>query len=258
MNYFVWNADPVALILGPLQVHWYGIFFSSGLLAGLFVVRWLYSRESICLDAVDPLFIYAVVGIVLGARLGHCLFYDPGYYIANPLKIIAVWEGGLASHGGAMGALAAVWFYHLRWELPYLWILDRLAVATGVTAFCIRVGNFFNSEITGEPTHLPWAVIFKRVDTLPRHPAQLYEALAYLLIFAFMVGAYLKTDMRERAGALLGLLLTLVFVSRFAIEYVKTPQAFYSLPFPLSMGQALSLPFIIGGIFLLAARRKGA
>ena len=256
MDYFVWNADPVALVLGPLKIHWYGVLFASGLLAGLFIVRWIYARESISLDAVDPLFIYMVAGIVVGARLGHCLFYDPGYYIANPTKLIAVWEGGLASHGGAMGALVAVWFYHFKWELPYLWILDRLAVATGLAACSIRLGNFFNSEIIGEATLVPWAVIFQRVDALPRHPTQLYEAIAYILIFVIVLWAYLKTALDEHPGGLLGLLLSLVFCARFAIEYLKTPQSEYALPFPLTMGQALSIPFIIGGLFLLLGHRQ--
>ena len=174
-----------------------------------------------------------MVGTVVGARLGHCLLYEPEYYLRHPLEILAVWRGGLASHGGVLGIALAVWLFARRTGREVLWLLDRVAVAAPAAAACIRVGNFFNSEIVGRPSSVPWAVVFARVDPLPRHPAMLYEAAAYLVIFAAMVWLERHTELRDRAGALTGMVLVLVFAFRFAIEFLKEPQEAFEAGLPL-------------------------
>jgi len=256
MQHFIWNADPILVSFGPLQVHWYGVLFAAAILLGLELMKWIYRLENKDEKSIDPLFLYAVIGIVVGARLGHCLFYDPDYYLAHPLKIFAVWEGGLASHGGGLGVLIALYYGCKRYKVDFLWLIDRLVIPTALFGFFVRMGNFMNSEILGKPSEVPWAVIFERVDTLPRHPAQLYEAFSYLLIFFVLLFIYKKNYKRLQKGFLFGLFLTLVFTARFLIEYVKVRQADYSLGIDLSTGQLLSIPFLIVGVTLIVYSYK--
>ncbi len=193
-----------------------------------------------------------VVGTIIGARLVHCLFYDPHYYLSHPVEILEVWKGGLASHGGAAGIFIALWLYCRRHpDQPYLWLLDRITVATALGAAFIRVGNFFNSEILGTPSSLPWAVVFAREDAIPRHPAQLYEAAAYLLIFVGLLLIYHRLQARTPHGLLLGLFLAAGFIARFLIEFVKQRQAAYEQHFAISVGQWLSIPFVLVGMALV-------
>ena len=180
----VWNIDPVLLHLGQLQIRWYGLLFAFGILVAYRAGIWSFEQAGGSREEASRLLGYVVLGTVVGARLGHCLLYEPGYYHEHPLQILAVWRGGLASHGGALGIALAVWLFARRTGRNVLWLLDRVAVAAPVAGACIRVGNFFNSEIVGRPSSVPWAVVFARVDPYPRHPAMLYEALAYLTIFA--------------------------------------------------------------------------
>lgn len=249
MSYFVWNADPVLIDFGIVQVRWYGLLFAAAFLLGFNIMKWIYLREGKKVENLDSLFIYLVIGTIVGARLGHCFFYNPAYYISNPLKLIAVWEGGLASHGGGIGILTALYFYQRKFSESYQELLDRLAIPTALGGMFIRTANFFNSEILGIPTTAPLGVIFKRVDMIPRHPAQLYEAFSYGLIFLFLFFLYKKTGEKLINGTLFGLFLVLIFCARFMVEFVKTKQAFYSSDFFLSTGQALSIPFILIGIF---------
>src|SRR5882724_3136534 len=172
----VWNVDPVLLHIGPLQLRWYGLLFAAGILAAYRAGVWSFERAGGSREEASRLLGYVVAGTVIGARLGHCLLYEPGYYLHHPLAILAVWRGGLASHGGVLGIAVAVALFARRHGRPILWLLDRVAVAAPIAAACIRVGNFFNSEIIGRPSRVPWAVVFTRVDALPRHPAMLYEA----------------------------------------------------------------------------------
>jgi phosphatidylglycerol:prolipoprotein diacylglycerol transferase len=174
----LWNIDPVLLHLGPLELRWYGLLFAGGILAAYQVGIWSFERAGGSREETNRLLGYVIVGTVVGARLGHCLLYEPAYYLRHPLEILAVWRGGLASHGGAVGIVLAVWLFARRTGRDLLWLLDRVAVAAPVAAACIRVGNFFNSEIVGRPSGVPWAVVFVRLDPLPRHPAMLYEAAA--------------------------------------------------------------------------------
>ncbi len=208
----------------------------------------VFIAENVSLAILDSLLISAIIGIVVGARLGHCLFYDPDYYLANPLKILAIWEGGLASHGGGVGVLVAVLYHAKRYQLDKLWLLDRLAISTAIFAVFVRLANFVNSEILGTPTSLPWAIVFQRVDYIPRHPVQLYEAICYLVIFALLWTLYRRGHAAKSPGALLGIFLFLTFSARFVIEFAKQKQAAFTTESMLSMGQLLSIPFLLIGL----------
>ncbi|WP_409928971.1 prolipoprotein diacylglyceryl transferase [Shewanella sp. KCT] len=243
--------DPVLVSFMGLTIHWYGVLFASAIFAGFQVMKRIYVREGLDVESLDNLLIYCVIGIVVGARLAHVLFYDPSYYFAHPAKILAIWEGGLASHGGGLGAILALYYYHRKMKLPFLFLLDRLAIATAIFGFFVRMANFVNSEILGVPSDKPWAIVFERVDMLPRHPAQLYEALAYLSIFIALWVIYKTTEMKQKQGALFGLFLVWVFSARFAIEFVKVKQAAYAQDWTMSAGQMLSIPFLLVGVFLL-------
>lgn len=247
----IWNADPVLFAFAGLKIHWYGALFATAIIAGLQLMKWIYAREHQPIEALDSLLTYAVIGIIIGARLGHCLFYDPGFYLSNPLKILAIWEGGLASHGGGLGVIIASYFYAKKHQVNYLWLLDKLAIATALFGFFVRMGNFVNSEIVGTVTHVPWAVIFSRLDELPRHPVQLYEALSYLTIFVILVSLYRKSHNSKSSGGILGVFLCLVFTARFLLEFIKQKQAAYTSELLLSTGQMLSIPFLLVGIALV-------
>ncbi|WP_425424909.1 prolipoprotein diacylglyceryl transferase [Shewanella insulae] len=243
--------DPVLVSFMGLTIHWYGVLFATAIFAGFQVMKSIYVREGLDVESLDNLLIYCVIGIVVGARLAHVLFYDPSYYFAHPAKILAIWEGGLASHGGGLGAILALYYYHRKMKLPFLFLLDRLAIATAIFGFFVRMANFVNSEILGVPSDKPWAIVFERVDMLPRHPAQLYEALAYLAIFIALWIIYKTTEMKQKQGALFGLFLVWVFSARFLIEFVKVKQAAYAQDWTMSAGQMLSIPFLLVGAFLL-------
>jgi phosphatidylglycerol:prolipoprotein diacylglycerol transferase len=249
----VWNVDPVLLHLGPLQLRWYGMLFAAGILAAYRAGVWSFERAGGSREEASRLLGYVVTGTVVGARLGHCLLYQPGFYLSHPLEILEVWHGGLASHGGVLGIVIAVWVFARRSGRDMLWLLDRVAVAAPVAAACIRIGNLFNSEIVGRPSAVPWAVVFARLDPYPRHPAMLYEAVAYLVIFAAMLSLERHTKLRERPGALAGIVLVLVFGFRFAIEFLKEPQEAFEAALPLDMGQLLSVPAVLLGLWLLGA-----
>jgi prolipoprotein diacylglyceryl transferase len=251
LEHLIWNIDPVLISFGALQIHWYGVLFASAILAGLQVMKWIYKIENIELDSLDTLLGYVVFGIIIGARLGHCFFYDPDYYFSHPIKILAIWEGGLASHGGGLGVILAIAVYVRKYSFSYLWLLDRLAIGTALFAVFVRFANFINSEILGITSNVPWAIIFSRIDNFPRHPAQLYEAIAYLLIFFILIILYKKYKSYVPKGLLLGTFLTLAFTARFLIESVKQKQAAYSSEFILNTGQMLSIPFFIAGIVLI-------
>jgi len=251
MEHFVWDANPVALSFGPLHVYWYGVLFATAIISGLKFMEWVYKTEKKDTAQIEPLFLYIVVGIVVGARLGHCFFYEPDYYLAHPLEIIAVWKGGLASHGGGLGAILAILWYKKKHGLDVMWLLDRLMIPTAFFGFLVRMGNFMNSEILGKPTESSFGIIFARIDMIPRHPAQLYEAVSYLLITFILLAIYLKSKEKLQSGLLFGIFLTLVFTARFLVEFVKERQADYSLGIDLTTGQLLSIPFLLLGIYFI-------
>lgn len=209
------------------------------------------------MDDLNDLVWFMILGTVLGARLGHCLFYNPEYYLSNPLEIIKVWKGGLASHGAAIGILTSIYFYSKkRTNQSFLWVMDRVVITVALAAFFIRMGNLFNSEIIGYPTDLPWGFIFTSVDNVPRHPAQLYEALFYLCSFVIIFYQYKKHDGKFKDGYLFGIFLILIFGFRIFVEYFKENQTYFEEGMILNMGQLLSIPLVVAGIYLLYNAKK--
>jgi len=257
MEHFVWSLNPVALSFGGLHIYWYGIFFAVAILAGLEFMKWVYKLEGKDEAMLDSMLLYIVIGIVVGARLGHCLFYDPAFYLSHPLKIFAIWEGGLASHGGGLGVIFALYLYVKKYKLNYLWLLDRIAIPTALFGFFVRMGNLMNSEIVGHETQVPWAIVFTKIDMLPRHPTQLYEAFSYLILFFILTFIYKTKRKKLSNGFLFGLFLVVLFSARFLIEFVKEKQAAYSADLIFTTGQMLSIPFLIlGGVLIVLSLRK--
>lgn len=221
------------------------------------MMKWIFEREGKDASIVDDGMVYLLVGAVVGARLMHCFAYEPDFYLSHPIEILKVWKGGLASHGGLLGVLIASWIFTKKHHLSYIWLLSRIAIPSALVASFIRLGNFFNSEIVGIPTDKPWAIVFSRIDLYPRHPVQLYESLAYFVIFILLWQLYLRLKPSLVTKLFPGLFLVLVFTIRFFLEYVKTRQADYQWDIPLSTGQVLSIPFIIWGIvWMMTALRS--
>ncbi|MDD3124872.1 MAG: prolipoprotein diacylglyceryl transferase [Candidatus Kapabacteria bacterium] len=246
----LWNPSP--RIFDALPIRWYGLLFAVGFIGAYQVLSRIFQRDGVSQKILDSLVFYMIIATVIGARLGHCLFYEPDVYLADPISILKVWEGGLASHGAAIGILVATILFVMKHrEFPFLWLADRLCVAIPFTAMCVRIGNFINSEILGAPCDLPWAVIFSAKDMLPRHPAQLYEGATYLVLFLLMLFLYFKKSDKLSSGFLTGIFLTVMFLMRFLIEYVKDVQVEFENSLILHMGQFLSLPFILLGIGLI-------
>lgn len=258
LNYVHWNIDPEIFSLGPLSIRWYGLLFASGFLIGYYIVERMFKYENENLKWLDSLFIYLIVATIIGARLGHVFFYGWDYYSQHPAEIIMVWHGGLASHGGAIGILIAMYLYSkFVTKRSMLWTLDRVVVPTALVAAMIRTGNLMNSEIYGVQTDLPWGFIFERNgEIVPKHPTQIYEALAYLLSFGILMYLYWKTNARKKQGLLLGAFFILIFTARFFIEFVKEDQEAFEATMTLNMGQWLSIPFVLLGIFLVVRALK--
>jgi len=256
MNYFVWDFSPEIFKIGSFGPRYYGLMFAIGFMVGYSITQKIFLREGRPEEDLSSLLFHIMVGTIVGARVGHCLFYEPEYYLSHPLEILFVWRGGLASHGGTIGVLLALWLYRRKHlDQGYIWLADRLAIGTAFTAACIRVGNFFNSEILGKPTDVPWAIIFAaNNDNIPRHPAMLYEAGAYLILFFIMLWMYWKTNAGEIRGRLIGLMLAWIFAARFVIEFFKENQVPFENGMPLNMGQLLSIPFVIIGILLYTGK----
>ena len=269
--YILWNPDLVMLHLGPITLRWYAMCWMVGLILAYFIVKRLYREQNIKEELFEPLFVYCFVGIIIGARLGHCLFYDPGYFLSSgkhiiemivPIRFLAdgSWRftgyEGLASHGGTLGLMLALWLYVKKSKLNLWTVLDNIAIATPVTAFFIRMGNLMNSEIIGKVTDVPWAFVFERVDMLPRHPGQLYEALAYALLLVIGWSLYRKYPQRVGTGYFFGLCLTYIFTARFFIEFTKEVQEAFEASLPLDMGQLLSIPFVILGVWCMCRVKR--
>ncbi|AUR48182.1 prolipoprotein diacylglyceryl transferase [Porphyromonas gingivalis TDC60] len=265
--FITWDFDPVLFTLFGHPIVWYGLLFALGLIIlGPWIEKKMWEHEKLDSKWFESLAVYVFVGTIVGARLGHVLFYDPAYYLANPAKIFVTWEGGLASHGGTIGIIIACWLYSRRvTRKSILWVLDRLAVPTGIVAAMIRLGNLTNSEIFGRSTTLPWGFRFIRSEEyrhlVPNmdmgcHPTQIYEALCYLAVFALCMWLYWKCDAARRySGLIVGVFLTGIFLSRFIIERIKIVQEPWELKLiesvGLNMGQLLSIPFVLAGIWLI-------
>lgn len=244
-----WDFSPTLFSIGPIEIRWYGLLFSIAFYSSYALMKYMLKLENKPTNKLDSLSIYLILGTVIGARIGHCFFYEPQYYLQNPLEIIAVWKGGLASHGGMLGVLIASWLFTKRnKEYGYIDTLDKLSIISSSSAVLIRLGNLFNSEIYGKPTGSDYGVIFKAVDDLPRHPTQVYESFAYLLIFILLLFLF-KNKTFKVPGKILGLFLVLTFSARFIIEYFKENQSLFENGMMLNMGQLLSIIPIVVGLY---------
>jgi phosphatidylglycerol---prolipoprotein diacylglyceryl transferase len=251
LGYVQWHVHPEIFRIGPFAVRWYGLLFVSSFIFGFFLLKRVWNREGYPIDSLDKLTMYMMVATIIGARLGHCLFYDPGYYLSHPFEIIKIWEGGLASHGAALGIIAGIYIFVRKYkEFRFLWVIDRVVLVVALSGFFIRTGNLMNSEIYGHISYLPWAFIFPD-EIVPRHPTQIYEALCYLLLFLFLVRFYYKNFPNFKEGTIFSIFLIVLFTIRFFIEFLKEPQVAFESNLPLNLGQLLSLPFIALGIILL-------
>lgn len=279
--YILWNPDVVAFSLGPIEVRWYSLCWCLGLFAVYQLMHYLYKEQKLGEEKFEPMFIYCFLGILIGARLGHCLFYEPEYFLPRPVEMLlpirkladGEWHftgyEGLASHGGTLGLMLALWLYCRKTKLNIMLVLDNVAIVTPICAFAIRMGNLMNSEIIGRPTDVPWAFVFERVDSLPRHPGQLYEALCYAIFFFIGWAIYRRSlksdiralygnagkrplfDIRVGSGFYFGLCIFLIFLSRIFIEFTKENQVDFESAMIFNMGQLLSVPFVLLGAYCM-------
>ena len=254
-----WNVNPVIIGFGPFELRWYSLLFISGFVLGWYIFKWFFTREGVSVKLLDPLLYTLLIGTIVGARLGHCLFYQPDYYLGSWegfWEIFMPWKGGLASHGGTLALLVAMWWFARHYgrknNFDFLWILDHLAIAVCFAATFIRLGNLFNSEIYGDVTSMPWGFIFDlRGETEPKHPTQLYEALSYFLLGVFQILMYKYRLDKLYRGFFIGTFFIGCFGMRFLIEFIKEPQVGFEQSMTLNMGQLLSIPFVLLGIGLL-------
>lgn len=259
LDFIVWNADPMLINIGPLHIRWYGLMFALGFWIGTNIVAKMFKHEGAPESWLSKLLLWTICATIIGARLGHVFFYEWDYYLAHPDKIIAFWEGGLASHGGTIAIIIAVFLFSwITTKRSPLWTFDRLVIPIALVGAMIRTGNLMNSEIFGHATDLPWGFMFVRsrewhalYEGVACHPTQIYEALAYLALFGLLMWMYWKKNAEERPGLIFGVFLTWLFTARFLIEFVKNPQVAFEQDMALNMGQLLSIPFILAGIALI-------
>ena len=267
--YIQWNVDPeIFSLFGFISIRYYSLLFFTGLALGYLLVKKYFVDENVPVDKLDQLALFIFIGTLLGARIGHCLFYEPEYFLKHPLEILLPFRDipgkgftftgfqGLASHGGAVGVLIAIIIFAKKSKTGLFWVLDRVAVAIPLTGACIRLGNLMNSEILGKPAQVSWAFVFNRVDGIPRHPAQLYEALLYLAIFALLVWMFPRHGKTRQQGFTFGVFLTLLFGVRIFVEFFKENQVGFEESLFINMGQILSIPFVIAGLVLIVMKFK--
>ncbi len=252
----VWNQSPEIFEIGGFAVRWYGLFFALSFFFGYLIMLRFFAKEDVPVKLLDELTTYMILGTIIGARLGHVFFYEPAWYIAHPLSILKVWEGGLASHGAGIGIVTSILIFSKVRNKPFLWVMDRIVIVVALAAFLIRMGNLMNSEIYGLPTTLPWGFMFLKSTTpsdglVPRHPTQIYEGLCYLASFFILLRYYYAKDGKPSPGFLFGLFLILIFGVRIVIEFIKEPQVGFEQDLYLNMGQMLSIPFVLAGVFLV-------
>lgn len=254
-----WHMNPEIFHIGSFSIRWYSLLFISGFFIGWFIFKWFFKREGVPEKLLDPLLYTLLIGTIVGARLGHCIFYEPEDYFGSWkgfLEIFMVWHGGLASHGGTIALILAMWWfsrhYGRRYGFDMLWLLDRLCITVCFAGALIRLGNLCNSEIYGDVTSLPWGFIFSlKNETEPKHPTQLYEALSYLILGFVLLWLYKNKLDKLKSGTLLGIFFIVLFGMRFLIEFIKETQVDFEKGMILNMGQLLSIPFILAGIVLL-------
>ncbi len=254
MNLFItWNVSPEIINIFGLSIRWYSLLFASAFIAGYYILKIYLKNIDNSTKMADSALIYTIIGTIVGARLGHCFFYEPEYYLANPLEVFKTWNGGLASHGAAIGILLSIWIFARKNKVGYIWSLDRIAPVIALSGLFIRLGNLMNSEIYGKPTNLPWAFKFVRDETsaIPRHPTQIYEALIYLASFLILHKIFRKYEKNLPNGVLISVFLILIFGTRFFVEFLKERQVEFENAMALDMGQWLSIPFTLIGIVSL-------
>jgi prolipoprotein diacylglyceryl transferase len=263
LDYIIWNADPVLFRIGNVVIRWYSVLLVLSFYISYLFVDHIFERENVSKTTMHSFGIFIIAGLLLGGRLVHCLFYEPEYYLKFPLDIIKPWRGelgngarfvgyrGMSGHGSVIGIILGIVINAVRTKTSIIWMIDRIAIFGPLIGFFVRIGNLFNSEILGTSSGLPWAFVFKRVDGIPRHPVQVYEAIAYLIIFIVSWEYYRRRGINAKSGAILGLVLVLVYSSRFILEFFKADQSRIESSMALNMGQVLSIPFIIIGLILL-------
>lgn len=249
---FLLIGSPSISTIGPIQPRWYGLMWVCAFASGYMIGAKMFRDADRSIEELDRLLIYVLVGTVIGARLGHVFFYEAEFYLRNPILIPQVWTGGLASHGAAIGIIIAMYLFAKRTKgVGFLWVADRVVPGVAIGGMFIRIGNFFNSEIIGIPTDLPWAVIFTRIDMLPRHPSMLYEAILCLVTLLILWRIYKKYDQSPPEGSLFATFLVLLFGGRFFLEFTKQTLADFLEGSLLDMGQLLSIPLVLIGIWIL-------
>jgi len=252
LNYIIWDISPEIFSVGPVTVRYYGLLWASSFMISYIIMKKIFLREGLTEELLDKFSMYIFIGTIAGARLGHVLFYQPGYYLSHPVEILQIWKGGLASHGGAIGILIAMYLSTKFLKRSYLWIADRIVIVVALSGFLIRMGNLMNSEIYGLPTQLPWGFVFVlNNETVPKHPTQIYEGGIALITFIFLMYAYFKTNLFKRQGFAFGLFMLIIFTDRLLIEFIKEKQVAFENNMPLDMGQILSIPFILAGAYLI-------
>lgn len=254
----VWDVNPTFFHIGKLDIRYYGVMWAVAFMIGIWYFYKFVKREGLPDKVSDSIFWYGTIATVLGARLGHCLFYEPEFFLAHPWQIFNLRGGGMASHGAAIGLLIGLWLFSRKNKLPYLWSLDRIMVPVAIGGAGVRIGNLLNSEIYGVQTDLPWGFIFVRAgETVPMHPTQIYEALCYIVVFLILIWLYFRRDAGvKHPGLMFGVGLVGIFLSRFFIEYVKNPQEAFESNMTLLMGQWLSVPFIVAGVVMIVVGLK--
>lgn len=248
----IWDVNPVFISIGSLEIAYYGLLWVAAFVLGGYIFGKMVKSEGLNPDMTDSAFMYMLIATIVGARLGHCFFYEPSYYLSNPLQILNLRAGGLASHGAAVGMVIGILLYARKWKIPSMWLFDRVGIVVAIGGALIRTGNLLNSEIYGTATDMPWGFIFVRAgETMPMHPTQIYEALAYVLIFFVLMHLYWRTNLANRRGLMFGVFLIMLFGARFVIESIKNVQEAWEAALPLNMGQMLSIPFIGAGVVIL-------
>jgi phosphatidylglycerol:prolipoprotein diacylglycerol transferase len=253
-----WDVNPEIFHIGSFAVRWYGLLFASSFLFGYIILGRIFKNENLSDALLDKLTVYVAIGTIVGARLGHCLFYEPGYYLSHPGEILKIWHGGLASHGAAIGIILSIWLFARNTKKDFTWVIDRVAIVVALSGFFIRMGNLMNSEIYGVETTVPWGFVFLRNgENAPKHPTQIYEALSYLIIFLILLWLYWRKKGSYIQGTLISLTCILIFIARFFIEFLKEDQVAFEATMKLNMGQWLSIPFVIlGGVWLFYSIKK--
>lgn len=248
-----WDFNPVIFSIGGFDILYYSLMWVLAFGQGMIVLKYILKREGEPEKYNEALFYYITIGTVVGARLGHCLFYDPVYFLSNPLEFFNFRGGGLASHGGTLGIMVGLYLFCRKYNKTYIWMLDRASLLAPIAAFLIRMGNLFNSEIYGFETSKPWGFIFiRKGETVAKHPTQIYEALVYIVTFFVLFYLYSKKDVAKRyPGMLIGIMFVMIFAGRLIIENYKEIQVDFEQGMALNMGQWLSIPFILAGISLI-------